>query len=58
MGHKYVLVIVDVFTRLVYVSLMKTKGETATLLQNRIKLCQTQTNEKLKRLHSDGGKEI
>ena len=58
LGHKYVLVIVDVFTRFVFVSLMKTKSETAAYLLNKIKLCQTQTNRKLKRLHSDGGKEI
>jgi len=57
-GHKYVLVMIDVFTRYIFVSLLRTKGEAATHLLNRIRLCQTQTGEKLKRLHSDGGKEF
>ena len=57
-NQKYVLVIIDVFTRYMFVKLMKTKGEATTHLLNQIKLCQTQTELKLKRLHSDGGKEI
>ena len=57
-GHKFVLVIVDVYTRLLFVQLMKTKGEAASRILNKIKQCQTQTSRKLKRLHSDGGREI
>jgi hypothetical protein len=57
-GQKYVLVIIDVFTRYVFVKLMKTKGESATLLIDQIKQSQTQTELKLKELHSDGGKEL
>ena len=57
-GHKFVLVIVDVYTRLLFVQLMNTKGEAASRILNKIKLCQTQTSKKLKRLHSDGGREI
>jgi len=57
-GHKYVLVIVDVYTRLIFVSLMKTKGEAATHLLNQIRQSQTQTERKLRKLHSDGGREL
>ena len=57
-GHKYVLVIIDVFTRYLFVKLMKTKGEATTHLLNQIRLSQTQTEMKLKQLHSDGGKEL
>ncbi len=58
MGEKYILVIIDVFTRYMFVSLMRTKGESATRLLQQIRQSQTQLGRTLKRLHSDGGREL
>jgi len=57
-GNKYILVVIDVFTRYPMISLLKTKGEATKTLIELIKRLQTQREKTLKRLHSDGGKEF
>ena len=57
-GRRYVLMIMDVFTRHIFAFVMERKSDSAHLIINQIKQSQTQTDKKLKRMHSDGGKEI
>ena len=57
-GYKYILVIIDVFTRFPFITLMKTKGDATREIIEVITECQTQKEKKLKRLHTDGGKEF
>ena len=55
---KYILVIVDVYSHMVFASLLKSKEEVATEIIRIVKREQTQKEKKVKRTHSDGGKEI
>jgi hypothetical protein len=57
-GHKYVLILIDVHTRMIFVFVMHNKSEAQQLIINTIKQCQTQQNKKLKHFHSDGAKDI
>jgi transposase InsO family protein len=57
-GYKYVLVIVDVYSRYLHVSLMKTKGEATSMLMDTITREQARFELKVKKLYSDGGKEF
>jgi Reverse transcriptase (RNA-dependent DNA polymerase)/Integrase core domain len=57
-GGSYVLVCVEEFSRHVTVVVLRHKSEAAQALVSVIARLQTQTGLKLKRLHSDGGKEF
>lgn len=57
-GKNYFLVIVDEFSRYVTVITLKNKKEVASFIIKTINYLETQTDKKVKRLHSDGGTEF
>jgi hypothetical protein len=57
-GHKYILLIMDVHTRMLFVFVMHHKSDSLEIIIKHIKLCQTQLRKKLKQVHSDGDKAI
>jgi len=54
----YTLVTMDAHSRYVKMSLLTTKGQAASELINIINYLETQSEKKLKRVHSDGGREF
>src|SRR6478672_8940936 len=57
-GKKYILLIIDVYSRKVFVALLKTKDEAPHIIQTIIIREQNQTRLTLKRYHSDNAKEL
>ncbi|WVZ19287.1 hypothetical protein V8G54_006609 [Vigna mungo] len=57
-GYKYVLTIIDDFSRFTWVKLMKHKGETRDHLKNFVNYIETQFHAKLKVIRSDNGPEF
>lgn len=57
-GGRYVLVVVDVHTRYIYTKIIKQKSNAPQHIISLITQAQTQKEKKLKRLHSDGAKEL
>ncbi|KAK3036481.1 hypothetical protein RJ639_030828 [Escallonia herrerae] len=57
-GAKYILTIVDDYSRVVWVYLMHDKGQTGTLLQNFCNMVHTQFGKLVKIIRSDNGHEF
>ena len=57
-GAKYILIIIDVHTRYIYMRLLKHKSEATKKVIEIITQAQTQHKKKLKRMNSDGGGEF
>jgi hypothetical protein len=57
-GHRYVLLIMDVHTRMLFIFVLKNKSDSLNIIINTIKQCQTYTGLILKHVHSDGAKDL
>ena len=57
-GHKYVLLLMDVHTRMLFIFVLKKKSDSVNIIINKIKQCQTHTGLKLKHIHSDGARDL
>jgi len=54
-GYRYVLTVVDDFSRHTWISLLKNEGETKSLLENFVAYIKTQFNKSIKTIRSDNG---
>jgi hypothetical protein len=57
-GNIYVLVIIDEYTKYVWLRLLKNKSDTAGHIINYINMIKTQYNVTIKTIHTDGGTEF